>query len=104
MDVQDSEKQFDQEPIEPDEAYVNPSDEPVLTDSSDTIISTPVLTDSIPAAEMVLPSSLGAPVDLPADGAPAWYVIHCYSGYENKVRHNLEQRIETMGIRTRYSM
>lgn len=27
-----------------------------------------------------------------------WYVIHCYSGYENKVRHNLEQRIETMDM------
>ncbi len=32
---------------------------------------------------------------------PAWYVIHCYSGYENKVRHNLEQRIETMGMKDR---
>jgi len=29
----------------------------------------------------------------------SWYVIHCYSGYENKVRHNLEQRIETMGMK-----
>ncbi len=29
----------------------------------------------------------------------AWYVIHCYSGYENKVRHNLEQRIETMNMK-----
>lgn len=28
-----------------------------------------------------------------------WYVIHCYSGQENKVRHNLEQRIETMGMK-----
>ena len=28
-----------------------------------------------------------------------WYVIHCYSGYENKVRYNLEQRIETMGVK-----
>jgi len=28
----------------------------------------------------------------------AWYVIHCYSGYEKKVKHNLEQRIETMGM------
>lgn len=28
----------------------------------------------------------------------AWYVIHCYSGYENKVRHSIEQRIETMGM------
>ena len=25
-----------------------------------------------------------------------WYVIHCYSGYENKVKHNLEQRTDTM--------
>jgi transcriptional antiterminator NusG len=38
------------------------------------------------------------PVDVAVEG-PAWYVIHCYSGYENKVRHNLEQRIETMGMK-----
>lgn len=36
-----------------------------------------------------------------ASSEPAWYVIHCYSGYENKVRHNLEQRIETMGMKDR---
>ena len=36
-----------------------------------------------------------------ASTEPAWYVIHCYSGYENKVRHNLEQRIETMGMKDR---
>jgi transcriptional antiterminator NusG len=28
----------------------------------------------------------------------AWYVIHSYSGYENKVKTNLEQRIESMGM------
>ena len=33
------------------------------------------------------------------NGERAWYVVHCYSGYENKVRHNLEQRIETMGMK-----
>jgi transcription termination/antitermination protein NusG len=46
--------------------------------------------------------------DLPSlldlgDGKPDsgryWYVVHCYSGYENKVRHAIEQRIETMGMR-----
>jgi transcription termination/antitermination protein NusG len=39
--------------------------------------------------------------EMPPDvsSEPAWYVIHCYSGYENKVRHNLEQRIETMGMK-----
>ncbi|MCE1253355.1 MAG: transcription termination/antitermination protein NusG [Anaerolineae bacterium] len=33
------------------------------------------------------------------EGERAWYVIHCYSGYENKVRYNLEQRIETMSVK-----
>ena len=28
----------------------------------------------------------------------AWFVVHCYSGYENKVRHSIEQRIESMGM------
>jgi transcription termination/antitermination protein NusG len=39
----------------------------------------------------------GIPV-LAEDGRN-WFVIHCYSGYENKVRHNLEQRIESMGMK-----
>ncbi len=29
----------------------------------------------------------------------AWFVVHTYSGYENKVKKNLEQRIESMGMR-----
>lgn len=33
------------------------------------------------------------------DESRQWYVIHCYSGYENKVRKNLEQRIETMNMK-----
>ena len=33
------------------------------------------------------------------DDDRAWYVVHCYSGQENKVRHNLEQRIETMNMK-----
>ena len=28
----------------------------------------------------------------------SWYVIHTYSGYENKVKANLEHRIESMGV------
>jgi transcriptional antiterminator NusG len=36
-----------------------------------------------------------------ADQGRRWYVVHCYSGYENKVRHAIEQRIETMGMQDR---
>ena len=56
-------------------------------------------TAEVPAIEeLPLSSSAELPSPEPTEG-PAWYVIHCYSGYENKVRHNLEQRIETMGMK-----
>jgi transcriptional antiterminator NusG len=74
---------------EQNEAY--PQDEPAVSDSSPA-------TASAPKAEPAPPTSTGASENLPAE-EPAWYVIHCYSGYENKVRHNLEQRIETMGMK-----
>lgn len=44
-------------------------------------------------------TDLPAVKDADTDDGRAWFVIHCYSGYENKVRHNLEQRIETMGMK-----
>ena len=34
-----------------------------------------------------------------SDDNRQWFVIHCYSGYENKVRKILEQRIETMAMK-----
>jgi transcriptional antiterminator NusG len=37
--------------------------------------------------------------ELEEEDGRSWFVVHCYSGYENKVRHNLEQRIETMGMK-----
>ena len=38
-----------------------------------------------------------SPYDLPGD----WYVIHSYSGYENKVKANLETRIQSMHMEER---
>jgi transcriptional antiterminator NusG len=37
----------------------------------------------------------------PEEDGRNWFVIHCYSGYENKVRHNLEQRIDSMGMKSK---
>ena len=31
-------------------------------------------------------------------GGHSWFVIHSYSGYENKVKKNLEHRIESLGV------
>jgi transcriptional antiterminator NusG len=61
------------------------------------------LNDSLEPVEMFKDPSVSVdevPESVSAAGSErAWFVIHCYSGYENKVRYNLEQRIETMGMK-----
>jgi len=52
-----------------------------------------------PAAEIVEaePEKPAAPTQPEADGR-RWFVIHTYSGYENKVKTNLEHRIQSMDM------
>jgi len=38
------------------------------------------------------------PLEPAEDENRKWYVVHSYSGYENKVKRNLGQRIESMGM------
>jgi transcriptional antiterminator NusG len=35
------------------------------------------------------------------EGGRNWYVVHSYSGFENKVKKNLEHRIESLGMQHR---
>ena len=86
--------------VDPDELYVDFEPEPESLAAS--------LEMEFPA-----PPPEEPPIEKPEPAAPAagettaaepgddrqWYVLHCYSGYENKVRHAIEQRIETMGMR-----
>ena len=32
------------------------------------------------------------------ESAKQWYVLHTYSGYENKVKQNIESRANSMGM------
>ncbi|HSR43797.1 MAG TPA: transcription termination/antitermination protein NusG [Acidimicrobiia bacterium] len=48
--------------------------------------------DAQPADKVVVKEVPLSPFDLPGD----WYVIHSYSGYENKVKLNLETRSKSM--------
>jgi len=41
------------------------------------------------------------PVESPYDRPGAWYVVHTYAGYENKVKSNLESRIASMNMEDR---
>ena len=35
---------------------------------------------------------------LRGDGTAKWYVVHTYSGYENKVKNNIEKMVEHRGM------
>ncbi len=68
------------------------------------------LEDAEPEAEDT-EDSPDLPEEEPADGGlvppeeipegAAWYVVHTYSGYENKVKRNLEYRVESSGMQDR---
>ena len=37
-----------------------------------------------------------------ATGQKQWYIVHTYSGFEERVRENLTQRIEALGMRDKF--
>jgi transcription termination/antitermination protein NusG len=82
-------------------------DDEDLRDEQDEYDPEPVYLDEKVAAKTIVAAD-DDDDDLPSlldlgnggiDNGRYWYVVHCYSGYENKVRHAIEQRIETMGMR-----
>ena len=79
--------------LDPEEQY---DEGPLSSEPEESRPEQPVLSEP----KTVHQEAPGLPEELESiPEGPAWYVIHCYSGYENKVRHNLEQRIETMGMK-----
>ncbi len=82
----------------PDET-ISPDAEVEARASEEASVSEPESMDLVAVAEgeELLPDPFEIQLDeeTPAD-IRAWYIIHCYSGYEQKVKHNLEQRIESM--------
>ncbi len=121
MSLQEPQEQFESETEDTLDEANDASTESALSDSdmnvpssesdsvnvSSTEVSLPLDDpDSLDKVEPVrasptekLPSSSDESSHIEPSDGPGWYVIHCYSGYENKVRHNLEQRIETMGMK-----
>jgi transcriptional antiterminator NusG len=51
-----------------------------------------------PQEEQLEPEQGTEPEQPETDVARQWFVVHCYSGYENKVKRNLEQRITSMDM------
>ena len=77
----------------------SPAEEAVEEDTADVLEEQP----EAELAEDTEPEEAGEALAEPEE-EPAgqegryWYVIHSYSGYENKVKKNLDSRIESMGM------
>lgn len=95
MDAQNPEEQFEDilEPMEPAE------DTEALAAISSLMGSDETPADEEPAPVQEAPPAVEPELPDDEEDPSDWFVVHCYSGYEKKVRHNLEQRIETMGMK-----
>lgn len=80
-------------------------DDPTLDETKNQIPEA----EETPSPEPQVPAEISAPVEIEGEAAPApeespagprraWYAVHCYSGYENKVKKGLEQRIRSMNM------
>ena len=91
------------ESVETSEETVD-ADETVDTDSADA-------EEAPEAADVVVDETVEAAAEEPEDEDPAvalkkqlrrqageWYVIHSYAGYENKVKANLETRVQNLDV------
>jgi transcriptional antiterminator NusG len=72
-----------------EDGEVAPAEEIVLQESE---------TETEPAAEEAEPEEVKP--HSPSDDAK-WYIVHTYSGHENKVAKSLKQRLESMGFENR---
>src|SRR6185503_20419691 len=95
-DKPEPDDEYDTEPVEQVEPIesIEPTEGPVDSTFGDDDGGDSGQPEGANGAE---PAAAAAPPE-PADERN-WFVIHCYSGYENKVRHNLVQRIESMGMK-----
>ena len=84
----------DQEILENQDSWTNEE-----VDDADVVVDDEVSDDAV-ADEDTVASDADVAAEAAASGAE-WFVVHSYSGYENKVKKNLEQRIETMGMQNK---
>ncbi len=86
-DYRDDDVDFDPEPLYLDEEDVEDEAEELPSQRGDSL------------GDIAVVLGTGIEEDKSAESdVRKWYVVHCYSGQENKVRHSIEQRIETMGM------
>ena len=79
-------------------SYTGADDDPA---GADDVVTEHVATEAVADAEPAEPVEVDPAEELRAAlrRAPGdWYVVHSYAGYENKVKTNLETRVQTLDV------
>jgi transcriptional antiterminator NusG len=77
-----------EEPAEAADAELTDADDPAGAEDTDTTVE--AAEEEVDPVEEMRAALRRAPGD--------WYVVHSYAGYENKVKSNLETRIQTLDV------
>ena len=85
------------------------ADKDKITETTEEIIETEAETaaeetEAAPAKEAAKPKASFSPLadeGVRGDGTAKWYVVHTYSGYENKVKDSIERMVEYRGMQDR---
>jgi transcriptional antiterminator NusG len=111
-EVEETPLEVEEAPLEPEEvarrlfaSYLEPSDDD-LKPAVKEKVEPPEPVEELDRTELEGDESegeLAEEADEPEaeeedEGGRSWYVVHSYSGYENKVKKNLEHRIESLGM------
>ena len=80
---------------DPDGAVAEPAAEESVVEES---VVEGSVSDESAAEESVSDESVPAEMPVARKDNRNWFVVHTYSGYENKVKANLERRIHSMGM------
>ncbi|MBN9393518.1 MAG: transcription termination/antitermination protein NusG [Chloroflexi bacterium] len=89
----------DQETLESDVAFDNTADSADVAVDAQVEPTTRNLSAAVEPAPATKRPSLAPSTGQQENLGRRWYVIHTYSGYENKVKRALERRIESMDMR-----
>jgi transcriptional antiterminator NusG len=107
---EDIEEDVEETPLDPEErarklfaSYLEPTEGKPEPDTVEVLEpeSEDDLGDEIRLPLPIVEDMEGEPEEEPSEeeeGGGRWYVVHSYSGYENKVKKNLEHRIESLGM------
>jgi len=86
------------EAVPPEQSEEPAAEDSVLAESTHDDLAASSGEEHLPAAGSTAEAAGGAPAGYDESSPRKWYIIHTYSGFENKVKESLQTRAEAFGF------